>query len=139
MKINKYYAAFAVLLAIVLIAAFIQRSDWDADRYILSADNSGNLKPISEKYFKDQEDRIMKLVNDKLKNVVSYHDTIGMISPINLSRGRDSPAYISFAGGLGSGSGPMIWRALHRTHMARGHGDDKDGVRTNMVIIRGGR
>jgi hypothetical protein len=138
MKIDKYYAAFAVLLAIVLIAAFIQRSDWELDRYILSADNSGNLNPISEKYFKDQEDRIMKLVNDKLKNVVSYNDTIGITSPINLSRGRDSPAYMSFEGPT-NGSGPMIWRALHSTHMSRRHWDGTLGGYTNMVIRRGGR
>ena len=69
MNFNLYYIAAFAAVAIIIIVVFTQRSKWDLDRYILSADNTGNLKPISEKYFKDQEDRIMKLVNDKLKNV----------------------------------------------------------------------
>jgi len=132
-----YYIAALAAVAIVIVV-FTQRSDWDLNRYILSADNEGNLNSVPEQYFKDQEDRIMKLVNDKLKNVVSYNDTIGITSPINLSKGRDSPAYISFEGG-GGGSGPMIWRALHSKHMSRGHWNGTLGGYTNMVIRRGGR
>lgn len=66
MKINKYYAALAVLLAIVLITAFTQRSNWDADKFILSADDSGNLRPISEKYFADKEKALLVSVDTKL-------------------------------------------------------------------------
>tara|TARA_B100000768_G_scaffold69413_1_gene66744 strand:- start:35 stop:451 length:417 start_codon:yes stop_codon:yes gene_type:complete len=133
MKIDKYYAAFAVLLAIVLIAAFIQRSDWELDRYILSADNSGNLNPISEKYFKDQEDRIMKLVNDKLKNVVRFNDAIGIASPGTLGAGRDSSSWVSFEGG-GAHSGPMIWRDLNNKHYDRAHWKGTLGGYTRLII-----
>jgi len=135
MKIDKYYAAFAVLLAIVLIAAFIQRSDWELDRYILSADNSGNLNPISEKYFKDQEDRIMKLVNDKLKNVVSYNDTIGISSGGRLGDDASRTSWVSFEG-QGPHSGPMIWRDLHPNHFRNRHWNGTLGGYTRLIIRR---
>lgn len=56
MQFNKYYlAAAAAVLVIILFIVFSQRSDWDSNRYILSADDDGNLNPISESYFQNEE------------------------------------------------------------------------------------
>tara|TARA_B110000977_G_scaffold45019_1_gene61233 strand:- start:1554 stop:2015 length:462 start_codon:yes stop_codon:yes gene_type:complete len=57
MKIDKYYIAAGVALLVILIVVFTQRSDWKADRFILSADSKGNLTPVSESYFADEEQR----------------------------------------------------------------------------------
>ena len=109
------YIALALALVITLIVVFTQRSDWDPNRFILSADNSGNLNPVSEQYFKDQEERIMNLVNDKLKDVVRFNDAIGITSGGNLGVDSARSSWVSFEGG-GAHSGPMIWRDLHRSH-----------------------
>ena len=69
MKINKYYIAAGVALLVILIVVFTQRSDWDENNFILSADNKGNLTPISEKYFEDEEKRLIKVVNTKLAEI----------------------------------------------------------------------
>jgi hypothetical protein len=127
------YIASALVLVVILIVAFTQRSDWDLNRYILSADDSGNLKSVPEKYFKDQEDRIMKLVNDKLKNVVSYNDTIGITSTKTLGVGRDAASWVSFEGG-DAHSGPMIWRDLRNEHHNRPHWKGTLGGYTRLVI-----
>ena len=133
-----YYIAALAAVAIVIVV-FTQRSDWDLNRYILSADNEGNLNSVPEQYFKDQEDRIMKLVNDKLKNVVSYNDTIGITSAMGrLGIDAARTSYISFDAG-GPFGGNMIWRDLNSKHMASRYGKGTSGSYTNMVIRRGGR
>lgn len=55
MKIDKYYIAAGVALLVILIVVFTQRSDWNANRFILSADSKGNLTPVSESYFDGEE------------------------------------------------------------------------------------
>lgn len=69
MKFNKYYIGAGVVLVIILIVVFTQRSDWDANRYILSADNEGNLEPKSEKYFDDKEKALLASVDAKIAAV----------------------------------------------------------------------
>lgn len=60
MKFNKYHiAAAGAVLVIILIVIFVQRSDWDKSRFILSADSEGNLNPVSESYFENEEKRFM--------------------------------------------------------------------------------
>jgi hypothetical protein len=56
MKLNKYHiGAAGAVLVIILIVVFIQRSEWDKNRFILSADSEGNLNPVSESYFESNE------------------------------------------------------------------------------------
>ena len=69
MKINPYYIAGGVALLVILIVVFTQRSDWDANRFILSADSKGNLTPVSESYFEDQEKKIMEKVAEKMRSL----------------------------------------------------------------------
>ncbi len=130
-----YYIAALVAVAIIVIVVFTQRSDWDLNRYILSADSEGNLNSVPEQYFKDQEDRIMKLVNDKLKNVVSYNDAIGITSTRTLGVGRDASSWVSFEGG-GAHSGPMIWRDLDSKVLDRPHWKGTLGGYTRLIIRR---
>lgn len=127
------YITLALALVITLIVVFTQRSDWDPTRFILSADNSGNLNPVSESYFKDQEERIMNLVNDKLKNVVRFGDAIGIASARTLGNGRDASSWVSFEGG-GAHSGPMIWRDLDRNSVNRPHWKGTLGGYTRLII-----
>lgn len=134
MNFNLYYIAAFAAVAIIIIVVFTQRSKWDLDRYILSADNTGNLKPISEKYFKDQEDRIMKLVNDKLKNVVSFNDTIAL-STGSLGVDGSRRAWLQWEGG-GSHSGPMIWRDLRPQDMNKRHWKGTLGRYTHFSVSR---
>ena len=65
MKFNKYHLAAGAGLVIILIVVFVQRSDWDSNKYILSADDAGNLEPKSEKYFDDKEKALLNTVNQK--------------------------------------------------------------------------
>lgn len=69
MKINKYYIAAGVAILVILIVVFAQRSDWDENRFILSADSEGNLTPISESYFDGEEKRLINVVNTKLAEI----------------------------------------------------------------------
>ena len=70
MKFNKYQlAAAGIAVAIIVIVVFTQRSDWDANKYILSADDQGNLVPKSEKYFDDKEKALIASVDQKIAAV----------------------------------------------------------------------
>jgi hypothetical protein len=70
MKLNKYQlAAAGIALAIIVIVVFTQRSYWDANKYILSADDAGNLEPKSEKYFDDKEKALLATVDQKIAAV----------------------------------------------------------------------
>ena len=73
MKIDKYYIAGGVAILVILIVVFTQRSDWDANKFILSADSKGNLTPVSEKYFEDQEKKIMEKVAGKVAELESLN------------------------------------------------------------------
>ena len=84
MKINKYYVAAATLLAVILIVVFVQRSDWDADKYILSADDAGNLEPKSEKYFDDKEKALLAAVDQKIAAVNGR--VTGVDNKVNVQR-----------------------------------------------------
>ena len=53
-----------VNVVIILIVVFVRRSDWDANKYILSADSEGNLNPVSESYFESNEKKHIAEVND---------------------------------------------------------------------------
>ena len=75
----------------------------------------------------------MKLVNDKLKNVVRFNDAIGIASPGTLGAGRDSSSWVSFEGG-GAHSGPMIWRDLNNKHYDRAHWKGTLGGYTRLII-----
>ena len=68
MKINKYYGA-AALLTVILIVVFTQRSEWNANKFILSADSEGNLDPKSEAYFDAKEKAFLAKVDAKLAQV----------------------------------------------------------------------
>ena len=66
MKFNKYnIGAAGAVLVIILIVVFVRRSDWDSSKYILSADDAGNLEPKSEKYFDDKEKALLTRVDQK--------------------------------------------------------------------------
>ncbi len=70
MKLTNYQlGAAAVLVLLAVIAVFVQRSNWNRDRYILSADNAGNLKPVSEKYFEDKQKAFENRLNIMEKKV----------------------------------------------------------------------
>ena len=69
MKINPYYASAGIALVVILITLFTQRSNWNKDKFILSADDSGNLSPISEEYFDNKEKALLAKVDAKLAQV----------------------------------------------------------------------
>lgn len=72
MKFNKYQlAAAGIAVVIIVIFMFRQRSDWDANKFILSADDQGNLVPKSEKYFDDKEKALLASVDQKIAAVNS--------------------------------------------------------------------
>ena len=83
MKFNKYHiGAAGAVLVIILIIVFVQRSDWDKSRFILSADSEGNLNPVSESYFENKEkeaiDKLSKEWNGwqdavKIENIANRH------------------------------------------------------------------
>lgn len=86
MKFDKYKLASAVgiALVIIVIVVFTQRSDWDANKYILSADDSGNLEPKSEKYFDDKEKALLAAVDQKIAAVNSR--ITGVDNKVNVQR-----------------------------------------------------
>ena len=69
MKINPYYAAAGIALVVILVILFTQRSNWNKDKFILSADDSGNLTPISEDYFDNKEKALLAKVDAKLAQI----------------------------------------------------------------------
>ena len=69
MKINPYYASAGIVLVVILVTLFTQRSNWNKDKFILSADDSGNLTPISEDYFDNKEKALLAKVDAKLAQV----------------------------------------------------------------------
>lgn len=72
MKLNKYQlAAAGIAVVIIVIGVFTQRSDWDANKFILSADGQGNLAPRSEKYFDDKEKALIATVKQKIDAALS--------------------------------------------------------------------
>jgi len=83
MKFNKYQlAAAGIALVIIIIIVFTQRSDWNKNRFILSADDQGNLNPVSESYFENKEketmDKLSKAWNGwqdsvKIDNIANRH------------------------------------------------------------------
>jgi len=66
MKINNYYIGLALVSVVILIVVFTQRSDWGADKFILSTDSEGNLDPVSEKYFDDNEKALLASVDTRI-------------------------------------------------------------------------
>ena len=63
---NYYIIGIATLIVLVLSFYYFTKSEnWDSSRYILSADTEGNLKPISESYFEDEEKRYMAIADQK--------------------------------------------------------------------------
>lgn len=86
MKFDKYKLASAVGIALVIIViiVFTQRSDWDANKYILSADNEGNLEPKSEKYFDDKEKALLASVDAKIAAV--NNRISGVDNKVNVQR-----------------------------------------------------
>lgn len=65
---------FLAFFSIVYLCSNV--SYWNVNRYILTTDEDGELNSVSEKYFKDFEDRITKKVNDRLKNVITRGSAI---------------------------------------------------------------
>ena len=70
MKIDPYYASAGIALVVILVILFTQRSNWNKDKFILSADDSGNLTPISEDYFDIKEKALLAKVDAKLVGVL---------------------------------------------------------------------
>ena len=72
MKINPYYIAAAVAVAVIVIIFVSRRDnatrDWNSTNFILSADNTGNLTSISEAFFEQKETELLAKV-DKLTKV----------------------------------------------------------------------
>ena len=72
MKINPYYIAAAVAVAVIVIIFVSRRDnatrDWNSTNFILSADNTGNLTSISEAFFEQKETELLAEV-DKLTKV----------------------------------------------------------------------
>jgi hypothetical protein len=68
---NKLVIGITLFLAIFsIVYLYSNVSYWDVNRYIITVGEEGQLNTVSEKYFKDFEDRLTKKVEDKLKNVV---------------------------------------------------------------------
>jgi len=70
---NKLVIGITLFLAIVsIVYLYSGVSYWDVNRYIITVGGEdGTLNTVSEQYFKDFEDRIIKNVDDKLKDVVT--------------------------------------------------------------------
>lgn len=73
MKINPYYISAAVAVVVIVII-FVSRRDnatreWNPTNFILSADNNGNLTPITEDFFKQKEAELLAKVNVELGKV----------------------------------------------------------------------
>ena len=74
---NKLVIGITLFLAIFsIVYLYSNVSYWDVNRYIITVGEEGQLNTVSEKYFKDFEDRLTKKVEDKLKNVVMKKQTI---------------------------------------------------------------
>jgi len=85
MKFNKYQlAAAGITVAIIVIVVFTQRSDWDANKFILSADGEGNLEPKSEQYFDDKEKALFATVDQKIAAV--NNRISGVDNKVNVQR-----------------------------------------------------
>lgn len=68
MKFDKYQLAFfAVLIAIIVIFALRQRSNWNEDNYLIMSDENGNLLSKSESYLKDKERGVLAEI-EKVQN-----------------------------------------------------------------------
>src|SRR5210317_247321 len=78
------YIALALALVITLIVVFTQRSDWDANKFILSADGEGNLEPKSEQYFDDKEKALFATVDQKIAAV--NNRISGVDNKVNVQR-----------------------------------------------------
>jgi len=74
---NKLVIGITLFLAIFsIVYLYSNVSYWDVNRYIITVGEEGQLNTVSEKYFKDFEDRLTKKVEDKLKNVVRRGEAI---------------------------------------------------------------
>ena len=85
---NKLVIGITLFLAIVsIVYLYSNVSYWDVNRYIISVDGEdGELNTVSEKYFKDFEDRITKKIDDEIKKVNSrFGNVITRGSSINLA------------------------------------------------------
>jgi hypothetical protein len=76
---------------VILIVVFTQRSDWDADKFILSADSEGNLDPVSEKYFDDNEKALLASVDTKIaaanKRITDVNNRVSSVDhKVNVQR-----------------------------------------------------
>lgn len=83
MKINPYYIAAAVAVVVIVIIFVSRRDnatrDWNSTNFILSADNNGNLTPISEDFFEQKETELLAKV-DKLTKVVDARSSANAAS-----------------------------------------------------------
>lgn len=71
MKFNNYQlAAAGIAVAIIIIFALIQRSDWNEDNYIIVADENGNLSSKSEGYFKNKEQNVVSTLRRDIEREV---------------------------------------------------------------------
>ncbi len=79
MKINPYYISAAVAVVVIVVIFMSRRDnatrDWNSTNFILSADNNGNLTPITEDFFKQKEDELLAKVDAKLDNVYTKSET----------------------------------------------------------------
>lgn len=87
---NKLVIGITLFLAIFsIVYLYPNVSYWNVNRYILTTDEDGELNSVSEKYFKDFEDRITKKVdgeikkitkkvNDRLKNVITRGSAVAL-------------------------------------------------------------
>jgi len=83
MKLNKYHiGAAGIAVVIIVVIVFRQRSDWNRNRFILSADSEGNLNPVSESYFENKENEAIKKLEKtwngwqdsvKIENIANRH------------------------------------------------------------------
>jgi hypothetical protein len=55
-------------VAIIIIIALIQRSDWNEDNYLIVADENGNLSSKSESYFKNKEQSVVERIDQVRRN-----------------------------------------------------------------------
>jgi hypothetical protein len=81
----------ALVSVVILIVVFTQRSDWDADRFILSADSEGNLDPVSEKYFADNEKALLASVDTRIaaanKRITDVNNRVSSVDhKVNVQR-----------------------------------------------------
>lgn len=116
MKFNKYYIGALAAVAIILII-FSQRSDWDSNRYILSADNTGNLNPISESYFQNEENRIKSQVDAALAGQKKKVDFL-----IGLFGKRGVPGILRHGALFGPNDPGVSCQGVKRGNKCQAHG-----------------